>query len=70
LLPLCGLCGLARESLRAVPLWEQAIQVQIAMQVEQLRRAPVLAAAVECGALRVVGAWYNLESGLVEITVE
>jgi carbonic anhydrase len=40
------------------------------MQVEQLKRAPVLAAAVECGALRVVGAWYNLESGLVEITEE
>jgi carbonic anhydrase len=51
-------------------LWEQTIQMQIAMQVKQLRRAPVLAAAVECGALRVVGAWYNLESGLVEITVE
>jgi carbonic anhydrase len=51
-------------------LWEQAMRVQVALQVEQLRSAPILAAAVECGALRVVGAWYNLDSGLVEITLE
>ena len=51
-------------------LWEQAMRAQIALQVEQLRRAPVLAAAVEKGALKVVGAWYSLDTGLVEITEE
>ena len=51
-------------------LWEQAGRAQVALQVEQLRRSPILSAAVKDGALQVVGAWYNLETGLVEIGEE
>jgi len=35
-----------------------------------LKRSPILATAVEEGTLKVVGAWYGLETGLVQITVE
>ncbi len=48
--------------------WDQAGRAQIALQVDRLRRSPILAEAVAEGALRVVGAWYDLETGLVEIT--
>ncbi len=49
-------------------LWDQAGRAQIALQVERLRRSPILAEAVASGALHVVGAWYDLETGLVEMT--
>jgi carbonic anhydrase len=51
-------------------LWEQAGRAQVALQVDRLRRSPVLAAAVQDGTLRVVGAWYDLETGVVQITGE
>jgi carbonic anhydrase len=50
-------------------LWEQAGRTQIALQVDRLRRSPILAEAVNDGTLRVVGAWYDLETGLVETTI-
>jgi len=50
--------------------WEQAGRAQVALQVDQLKRSPILATAVEEGTLKVVGAWYGLETGLVQITVE
>jgi carbonic anhydrase len=49
-------------------LWEQAGRAQIAMQVDRLRCAPVLATALKNKELLVVGAWYDLETGLVEVT--
>jgi carbonic anhydrase len=51
-------------------LWEQAGRAQIALQVERLKHSPVLATAVKDGPLRIAGAWYNLETGLVEIGAE
>jgi carbonic anhydrase len=50
-------------------VWEGAGRAQVTLKVEQLRRAPVLAPAVKAGVLNIVGAWYSLETGLVEITV-
>jgi len=50
--------------------WDQSGLAQVALQVEQLRRSPVLQAAARGGKLRVIGAWYSLTTGLVEITVE
>jgi carbonic anhydrase len=50
-------------------VWEGAGRAQVALNVVRLKRAPVLASAVEAGALKIVGAWYCLETGLVEITV-
>jgi len=51
-------------------LWDQAGRAQVSLQVDRLRRSPVLAAAVQEGTLRVVGAWYDLETGVVQITPE
>jgi len=48
-------------------IWERAGRAQVALQVERLKGTPVLATAVENGALNVVGAWYSLDTGLVEI---
>ncbi|MDY0018423.1 MAG: carbonic anhydrase [Anaerolineae bacterium] len=50
-------------------VWDSAVRAQIMMLVEELKRSPVLSAAVEAGKLKIVGAWYSLETGLVEITV-
>jgi carbonic anhydrase len=48
--------------------WLQAVRVQIARVVERLRHSPVLTPALEAGRLRVAGACYELESGLVTVT--
>lgn len=50
--------------------WDGAVRAQIALLVEKLKHSPILAEAVEAGTLKIVGMWYNLETGLVEITVE
>jgi carbonic anhydrase len=51
-------------------LWDQAGRAQVALQVDRVGRSPVLAAAVHEGRLRVVGAWYDLETGVVQIMAE
>lgn len=50
--------------------WDGSVRAQIALLVEKLKHSPILNTAVETGKLKIVGAWYNLETGLVEITVE
>ena len=50
--------------------WDGAVRAQISLVVEQLRRSPILEKAVTAGTLKIVGAWYNLETGRVEITNE
>ena len=48
--------------------WLQAVRVQIERMVERLRHSPILSQAVAAGRLRIVGACYGLESGLVTVT--
>lgn len=51
-------------------IWDGAVRAQIALLVEKLKSSPILVTAVEEGKLKIVGAWYNLETGVVEITVD
>jgi len=51
-------------------VWDGAGRAQAAILVEHLKRSPILSAAIEAGALQVVGAWYSLDTGLAEIIVE
>jgi len=50
--------------------WDGAVRAQISLLVEKLKHSPILGTAVETGELIIVGGYYNLETGLVEITVE
>lgn len=50
-------------------IWDQAVRAQIELLVEQLKHSPILSTAVDKGVLKIAGACYNLETGLVEITV-
>ncbi len=50
--------------------WDGAVRAQIVLLVEKLKHSPILVTAVEEEKLMIVGAYYNLETGLVEITVE
>ena len=50
--------------------WDHAVRAQIEILVAKLKHSPILASAVDEGILKIVGAWYNLETGLVEITVK
>ncbi|MBN1106737.1 MAG: carbonic anhydrase [Deltaproteobacteria bacterium] len=50
-------------------VWECAARAQIELLVARLNHSPILAPAVEAGKLKIVGAWYSLETGLVEVTV-
>lgn len=48
--------------------WDGAVRAQISLLVKKLKHSPILVNAVKTGKLLIVGAYYNLETGLVEIT--
>jgi carbonic anhydrase len=49
---------------------DHAIKAQIISVVVQLRKLPVFATLMEQGKLKIVGGYYDLDSGLVDIIVE
>ena len=49
-------------------LLDQSIRKHIRLTVKKLRQSPVIAEAVTSGHVRVVGAYYNLDTGGVEMT--
>lgn len=49
-------------------VWDNAVRAQIASGVGRLKQAPVMKQAIAEGKLKIVGAWYSLETGQVEIT--
>jgi carbonic anhydrase len=49
---------------------DQAVRGQVISDVVRLKRLPALKPALEKGELKVVGGWYDLETGLVEIIIE
>lgn len=51
-------------------VWVQAVRAQISLTVNRLRHWPYLRRAIAEDRLRIVGAWYNLETGLVEMTAD
>jgi carbonic anhydrase len=44
-----------------------AVKANVRLQVQQLLRSPVMAAAVQAGTLKVVGGYYDLDSGVVSL---
>jgi carbonic anhydrase len=48
-------------------LWQIATKVHIQSVREQLAQVPVMANAIHNGILEIVGGWYDLETGVVEI---
>jgi carbonic anhydrase len=49
---------------------DRAVRAQVCHVVERLRQAPILKTAVEHGELKIVGAYYDLDSGVVEMVIE
>ena len=49
---------------------DHAVRAQIISDVVQLKDLPILKTAMEQGKLKIVGAWYDTDSGLVEIVTE
>ncbi len=48
--------------------WKQAVRAQISLVVNQLHQTPLLKKAVAEGTLKIVGAYYDLETGRIVIT--
>ena len=48
---------------------DKAVRTNVEMVVESLKASPILEEAIKAGTLKIVGARYALESGVVEITV-
>ena len=48
--------------------WNQAVRAQISLVVNQLRQTPLLKNALAEGTLKIVGAYYDLETGRIDIT--
>ena len=49
---------------------DRAVRAQICHVVEQLKRLPMLKKAIEHEELKIVGMWYDLDSGTVELVIE
>jgi len=49
---------------------DRAVRGQVISDVVQLKNLPALKPALEKGQLKVVGGWYDLDTGLVEIIIE
>ena len=49
---------------------DRAVRAQVIGVVAQLKKAPILKEAVEAKKLKIVGAWYDIEEGSVEIVIE
>jgi carbonic anhydrase len=49
---------------------DRAVRAQVNSVVIQLKHIPILETALGEGKLKIVGAWYDLDSGAVEIIVE
>ena len=47
---------------------QNAVIANVGLTVQKLRGASLISDAIAAGKLKVVGAWYNLESGKVELT--
>ena len=50
-------------------LLDNAIRANIALGVNKLKTSPILAEHLEKGKIKIVGAYYNLDTGVVDITV-
>ena len=48
--------------------WKQAVRAQIGLVVNQLHQTTLLKNAVAEGTLKIVGAYYDLETGRIDIT--
>ena len=49
---------------------DRAVRAQVSSVVVQLKQTPILETALAEGRLKIVGAWYDLDTGSVEIIVE
>jgi carbonic anhydrase len=49
---------------------DRAVRAQVCHVVERLKLAPILKTAAERGELKIVGAYYDLDSGAVEMVIE
>jgi len=50
-------------------LLDNAIRANIALGVDKLKTTPILTEHLEKGKMKIVGAYYNLDTGVVDITV-
>ncbi|MCI0495474.1 carbonic anhydrase, partial [candidate division KSB1 bacterium] len=48
-------------------LIDQAARMNVALEINRLKESPILSAAIDEGKTRIVGAFYDLSTGLVEI---
>ncbi len=53
---------------KAGELVEEAVRINIEMTINRLKHSPILAAALHKNELKIVGAYYALETGVVEIS--
>jgi carbonic anhydrase len=48
---------------------DNTVKANIELTVNHLRSTPLLAHAIEQGKLKIIGAYYDLHSGLVNVTI-
>jgi carbonic anhydrase len=48
-------------------LIDQAARMNVALEINRLKESPILSGAIKGGRTKIVGAFYNLSTGLVEI---
>jgi len=75
-LPVAGAIGTLVENIKPAverasghgeQLIDQAARMNVALEINRLKESPILSAAIDEGKTRIVGAFYDLNTGLVEI---
>ncbi|MEX0875767.1 MAG: carbonic anhydrase [Actinomycetota bacterium] len=61
--------ALVRASNRPGDLLNNAVRANIEMTIERLEASPVIASALSQGKIKIAGGLYDLDTGLVEVTV-
>jgi len=51
-------------------VWNAAGRAQIELVAERLQAVPIMQQAIDAGRLAIIGAWYDLETGQVEIITD
>lgn len=62
--------ALKKASIRTNNQLEEAVKANVLFQVQNLKKSPVISELIQKGNLKVVGSYYDLDTGVVSLVSE
>ncbi|WP_026786388.1 carbonic anhydrase [Planktothrix rubescens] len=56
-----------KPAIKGKPTWEEAVIANVKLQLKHLNSSPVISQLIKEGKLKIVGGYYNLETGIVKL---